>query len=249
MEQRSLRLGDIVDDYCPRERRVTNHAIVAVVGNSIRQTRCSTCDTEHEYKEAKVPKKRGKGDSDVVDLSGGVLVTSKPATNGAAGDNGFENGAPDVAATPAETNQSAPAETESSAQAVADQNAQNGHQDGGEAAPHDGWLAHRPLIRASLPKTDGDPPPARAIPEFTMHQRHDRHGRGFGGRGGFRHGHQAGSNGSFRGGSGHSPQSNGNEPDGNRAPHGGRPGSGGPGGPGGGPGGGGRRRRRRRPRS
>ena len=26
MEQRPLRLGDILDDYCPRERRVTNHA-------------------------------------------------------------------------------------------------------------------------------------------------------------------------------------------------------------------------------
>ena len=26
MEQRPLRLGDLVDDYCPRERRVTNHA-------------------------------------------------------------------------------------------------------------------------------------------------------------------------------------------------------------------------------
>ena len=100
MEQRSLRLGDIVDDYCPRERRVTNHAIVAVVGDSIRQTRCSTCDTEHEYKEAKVPKKRGKGDSDVADLSGGVLVTSKPAANGSTSDNGFENGTPEVAAAP-----------------------------------------------------------------------------------------------------------------------------------------------------
>ena len=38
MEQRPLRLGDIVDDYCPRERRITNHAIVALVGEDIRQT-------------------------------------------------------------------------------------------------------------------------------------------------------------------------------------------------------------------
>jgi hypothetical protein len=247
MEQRSLRLGDIVDDYCPRERRVTNHAIVAVVGNSIRQTRCSTCDTEHEYKEAKVPKKRGKGESDGVDLSGGVLVTSKPATNGATNEDGFETRAPEIVAAAAD--QSAITESEPSPLAAPDQNGQNGRQDNGDAAPPDAWLAHRPLIRASLPKTDGDPPPARAIPEFTMHQRHDRHGRGFGGRGGFRHGHQASSNGSFRGGSGHSHQSNGNEPDGNRAPQGGRPGPGGPGGPAGAGGGGGRRRRRRRPRS
>ena len=31
MEQRRLRLGDILDDYCPRERRITNHAVVAMI--------------------------------------------------------------------------------------------------------------------------------------------------------------------------------------------------------------------------
>src|SRR5690349_5403131 len=60
MEQRPLRLGDIVDDYCTRERRVTNHAIVAVVENVIRQTRCTTCDTEHAYKGAREPRLRKK---------------------------------------------------------------------------------------------------------------------------------------------------------------------------------------------
>src|SRR5512134_861304 len=81
MEQRSLRLGDIVDDYCPRERRVTNHVIVALVGDIIRQTRCSTCEAEHEYKEAKVPKKKLKGDAGS-DLAGGILVAGKLAGNG-----------------------------------------------------------------------------------------------------------------------------------------------------------------------
>ena len=60
MQQRQLRLGDIVDDYCPRERRVTNHAIVAMVEQDVKQTRCTTCDTEHEYKHAKVPPQRKK---------------------------------------------------------------------------------------------------------------------------------------------------------------------------------------------
>lgn len=58
MEQRPLRLGDIVDDYCPRERRVTNHAIVAVVEDSIRQTRCTTCDAEHVYKGGREPRRK-----------------------------------------------------------------------------------------------------------------------------------------------------------------------------------------------
>ena len=60
MQQRQLRLGDILDDYCPRERRVTNHAVVAMVGNDVKQTRCTTCDAEHEYKHAKVPRQRRK---------------------------------------------------------------------------------------------------------------------------------------------------------------------------------------------
>src|SRR5512134_1194631 len=60
MQQRQLRLGDVLDDYCPRERRVTNHAIVAMVGSDVKQTRCTTCYTEHEYKCAKVPSQRKK---------------------------------------------------------------------------------------------------------------------------------------------------------------------------------------------
>jgi hypothetical protein len=60
MEQRRLRLGDILDDYCPRERRVTNHAVVAMVDEDVKQTRCTTCDAEHAYKGAKVPRRRKK---------------------------------------------------------------------------------------------------------------------------------------------------------------------------------------------
>src|SRR5213596_1418605 len=63
MQQRQLRLGDILDDYCPRERRVTNHAVVAMVGHDVKQTRCTTCDAEHEYKHAKVPRQRRKAET------------------------------------------------------------------------------------------------------------------------------------------------------------------------------------------
>src|SRR6478672_6421522 len=58
MEQRRLRLGDILDDYCPRERRVTNHVVVAMIEDEIKQTRCSTCDAEHPYKGGKAPRRR-----------------------------------------------------------------------------------------------------------------------------------------------------------------------------------------------
>src|SRR5215218_3679857 len=69
MEQRRLRLGDILDDYCPRERRLTNHAVVAMIEEDVKQTRCTTCDAEHEYKQAKVPLSRRKKTGD----SGGEL--------------------------------------------------------------------------------------------------------------------------------------------------------------------------------
>lgn len=58
MDQRRVRLGDVLDDYCPRERRVTNHAVVAIVDSDIKLTRCTTCDTEHPYKAARVPPRR-----------------------------------------------------------------------------------------------------------------------------------------------------------------------------------------------
>ena len=66
MKQRQLRLGDILDDYCPRERRVTNHAVVALVGEAVKQTRCTTCDAEHEYKHAKIPRQRRKTETPAV---------------------------------------------------------------------------------------------------------------------------------------------------------------------------------------
>lgn len=63
MQTRQLRLGDVVDDYCPRERRLSNHVIVAIVEDLIKQTRCTTCEFEHPYKEARIPPRRKKQDA------------------------------------------------------------------------------------------------------------------------------------------------------------------------------------------
>ena len=60
MQDRRHRPGDVLDDYCPRERRITDHAIVAMIDDQIRQTRCGSCDAEHEYKGGKVPPPRRK---------------------------------------------------------------------------------------------------------------------------------------------------------------------------------------------
>ena len=170
MEQRPLRLGDTVDDYCPRERRITNHVIVAIVEDAIRQTRCSTCDVEHVYKEAREPRRRTKKDGATAsDAAGGQLVAPR------ADEATSVSVEPPVAASDADTVVSrAPAPVEPVAPPVPVSLPVPA------AAPvHDeAWPAHRRLIRASLPRVEGEPPPARPIPEFTMHQRQGRGGHG-----------------------------------------------------------------------
>ena len=101
MEQRQLRLGDILDDYCPRERRVTNHAVVAMVGSDVKQTRCTTCDAEHEYKHARVPRQRRKADSPAALYAQVSAGAPKRVTAHEAGSNGPED-AEEVAAVPPE---------------------------------------------------------------------------------------------------------------------------------------------------
>ena len=59
--QRQLRLGDILDDYCPRERRLTNHAVVAMVGPDVKQTRCSTCENRSSLKPTYLPYRTTSG--------------------------------------------------------------------------------------------------------------------------------------------------------------------------------------------
>src|SRR6266508_425444 len=92
MQQRQLRLGDILDDYCPRERRVTNHAVVAMLGNDVKQTRCTTCDAEHEYKHAKVPRQRRKNETPAALYSQVLANAPKRVAHGdaAAGTNGSD---------------------------------------------------------------------------------------------------------------------------------------------------------------
>jgi len=179
MQQRRLRLGDIVDDYCPRERRITNHAVVAMVADEIKRTRCTTCDAEHEYKQAKVPAQRRRKDAPA------TLTADLPPTpprkhvpvEARAGDEPAEPAAamPHAAAPPAGSVEpaGAPAEALIAEAGAAEAQAEP------EPMEDDGPV-HRPLIRATLPRPEGQVP-ERKIPEFTAHQRGlngNRQGRG-----------------------------------------------------------------------
>lgn len=163
MEQRRLRVGDTVDDYCPRERRVTNHAVVAMIDDEIRQTRCATCHAEHRFKGGSAPRRRRKDAPDALYnevLSG---MSDQPDTRVSAPrpDAPSEIPTGETATTPAED---APAD---------------------DGAPRDEGPVRRPLIRATLPRPDGIPK-ERPLPEFTIRQPGQRGGfrdQGRGGRG------------------------------------------------------------------
>ena len=238
-QQRPLRLGDLVDDYCPRERRITNHAIVAIVADAIKQTRCTACEADHVYKGGKAPlRKKPKDDQAVLydqvlaNVTSGQTVAPPP-----------EPAAPVVVAAappPEPVAQSSPAVPSKASD------------DPPEPAPivDEGWSLNRRLIRASLPRIEGQSPVPRVAPEFTMHQRNIRGSQQFRGGGGQGYG----GNGNGPSGNGWHDRSAGGNGNSNGHRGGFRPesqgqGEGQPGAPNGQrPGGGRRRRRHKAPR-
>ena len=191
MQDRRFRPGDVLDDYCPRERRITDHAIVAMIDDEIRRTRCGICDAEHEYKEAKVPAPRRKTQppalfTQVLDTMNGagsrphsppaavttsaaVAVTDEPLAASAP-----EPPLPQPEAPPPFVSEIPLTETES----PADEDREEGP-------------VRRPLIRAQFPKIEGSTPTPRAMPEFTIQALNNRRNNGSqrqaaGGQGKFR---------------------------------------------------------------
>jgi hypothetical protein len=51
----NYRLGDIIDDHCIKCRRITNHAIVSLLGGQAAKVRCRTCYHDHDYRHQQAP--------------------------------------------------------------------------------------------------------------------------------------------------------------------------------------------------
>jgi hypothetical protein len=189
--QRQLRLGDILDDYCPRERRVTNHAVVVMVGPDVKHTRCTTCDAEHEYKHARIPRQRRKSETPAAlyaqVAAGAPKRVVHPTTD-------EHTNLPGEQEPPTVEDAALPPMAAVSAASASEQpdDAANGgsfQEEATEEREDEEGPVHRPLIRASLPRPEGQPPPARPVPEFTIRQpggkqnrfrpRHFRGGQGF----------------------------------------------------------------------
>ncbi len=50
-----LRLGDEIDDYCIKCRRLTNHSIVSMVETKAAKVRCRTCYSDHDFRNEQAP--------------------------------------------------------------------------------------------------------------------------------------------------------------------------------------------------
>jgi len=52
---REPRLGDIIDDYCVKCKRIMNHAVVSLLNGEPAKVRCRTCHNDHDYRHEQPP--------------------------------------------------------------------------------------------------------------------------------------------------------------------------------------------------
>src|SRR5947207_3737654 len=52
---RDIRLGDDIDDFCVRCKRVMNHNVVSVLNAKPAKVRCRTCHSDHDYRNEQAP--------------------------------------------------------------------------------------------------------------------------------------------------------------------------------------------------
>jgi hypothetical protein len=50
-----VRLGDVIDDYCVKCKRIMNHSVVSVMNDEPAKVRCRTCHSDHDYRHEQAP--------------------------------------------------------------------------------------------------------------------------------------------------------------------------------------------------
>jgi hypothetical protein len=52
---RAARLGDDIDDFCVKCKRVMNHAVVSILKDEPAKVRCRTCHSDHDFRHEQAP--------------------------------------------------------------------------------------------------------------------------------------------------------------------------------------------------
>jgi len=83
---RAARLGDDIDDFCVKCKRVMNHAVVSILNELPAKVRCRTCHSDHDYRHEQAPPP--KVDPRKAALFNQVLenATGLPAPDGVSGE-------------------------------------------------------------------------------------------------------------------------------------------------------------------
>ncbi len=71
-----VRLGDIIDDYCVKCKRIMNHSVVSLLNSGPAKVRCRTCYSDHDYRHEQAPPP--KADSRKAALFNEVLAKVQP---------------------------------------------------------------------------------------------------------------------------------------------------------------------------
>ena len=50
-----VRLGDLIDDFCVKCKRIMNHAVVSMLNGEPAKVRCRTCHNDHDYRHEQAP--------------------------------------------------------------------------------------------------------------------------------------------------------------------------------------------------
>ena len=49
------RLGDDIDDFCIKCKRISNHLIVSLMNSEAAKVRCRSCYSEHDFRREQAP--------------------------------------------------------------------------------------------------------------------------------------------------------------------------------------------------
>jgi hypothetical protein len=50
-----VRLGDVIDDFCVKCKRIMNHSVVSMLNGEPAKVRCRTCHSDHDYRHEQAP--------------------------------------------------------------------------------------------------------------------------------------------------------------------------------------------------
>lgn len=103
-----LRLGDVIDDYCIKCRRLTNHSVVSLMEGEVSKVRCRSCYHEHSYLHEQAPPSRK--DLKKAELFNAVLAKTGAAEAGSEpeADQDLDSGSESPAATVPEQTEKRP---------------------------------------------------------------------------------------------------------------------------------------------